>query len=151
MSAVKKTGYRIIIFLLVACGCAHVPTLEYPLEIEKSFNSSFDEAWDSVIEVIESSGGIITAHDKHSGLITFKAMHNTISPKIFVNVYVTQQKQGTRTFATPYACTHHPMSKTLEGGIIVKFEDISCRENYEYENNRYFFEELGKKLGGNSL
>lgn len=73
------------LFLLTSCHAELMgpPTLTQPVELERTFFSSFDKTWDAVIEVVNVSRGSMIVEDKSSGLIVF-----TLSEKIYGHPYI---------------------------------------------------------------
>jgi len=77
----------LIILIVMGCG-PHIPMSEYPLEKSRSFQASFDKAWDSVLEVVKTLDGIVINKDKSSGLILYKIFDNKSKDHVYVNVYI---------------------------------------------------------------
>ncbi len=84
MSPAKKISYFFILFIFIFIGCAHLPTSEHPMEINRVFHASFDKTWDSVLEVVKMSRGTVIAEDRSSGLIVFSLLDS----QIYINIYL---------------------------------------------------------------
>lgn len=89
MSITKKMFYFVILFMSIWIGCGpHIPTSQYPMEIEKIFYVSFDKTWNAVLEVVKISNGTIITNDKSSGLITYSVFDKESKSQIYMNVYL---------------------------------------------------------------
>ncbi|OQX52256.1 MAG: hypothetical protein B5M53_09075 [Candidatus Cloacimonas sp. 4484_209] len=104
MSPAKKISYFFILFIFIFIGCAHLPTSEHPMEINKVFHASFDKTWDSVLEVVKTSKGIIITKDKSSGLIVYK-----LKSQIYTNVYLKDSPSTNTTvvYVVPWVKSGH--------------------------------------------
>lgn len=59
-----------MLFISFTIGCsAKFAKSNYPGEIGRTFNASFDKTWDSILRVIEISNANIITEDKPSGII----------------------------------------------------------------------------------
>jgi len=129
MKIPKKTFYLIILFLPIWVSCApNIPKSEYPVEIEKVFNASFDKTWNAVSEVVKISKGVIITSDKSSGLVTYAVPDKESESKIYMNVYLKSNPNANTT-------TVFLFSKTRTGPYLKEIE-------------RDFFEKLKTILGG---
>lgn len=124
----KNACYIAILFLPILVSCANIPKSDYPAEIEKTFNASFDKTWDAVSEVVKMSKGVIITSDKSSGLVTYAIPDKETESKIYINVYLKSNPNANTT-------TVFLFSKTRTGP-------------YLKEIDRDFFEKLKTILGG---
>lgn len=88
MSIARNMSYFVMVFVFIGIGCVHIPTSEHPIEIEKSFNASFDSVWNSVLKIVENSQGNIITEDKSSGLIVYSIFDNESRSQIYMQVYL---------------------------------------------------------------
>lgn len=103
MRVLGRVYFPIIIVALIAMGCApQIPKSEYPAQRERSFNASFDKAWDAVSEVVKTSNGTIITADKSSGLISY-SLHDKSGSPVYMNVYLKKHPTESRTivYITP--------------------------------------------------
>jgi hypothetical protein len=100
---------------------------DYPAEIEKTFNASFDKTWDAVSEIVKMSNGVIITSDKSSGLVTYAIPDKETESKIYINVYLKSNPNANTTNVFLF-------SKTRTGP-------------YLKEIDRVFFEKLKTLLG----
>lgn len=129
MNIAKKISYFLIPIIFIAIGCApHIPKSEYPVEIEKVFNASFDKTWNAVLEVVKMSKGVIITNDKSSGLVTYTIPDKEPESKIYMNVYLKSNSNSNTT-------TVFLFPKTRTGPYLKEIE-------------RDFFEKLKTILGG---
>lgn len=97
-----KIFYTLIILTLLSCA-PQIPKKDYPLEIEKEYNTSFDKAWDSVQEVITKCNGKILHKDKDSGLILYQVKDENINLQFFNNIYIEKlSKNRVKIYFFPY-------------------------------------------------
>lgn len=78
-------------------GCIPtIPKMDYPLEMQKRFNVSFDKAWDAAIEAIKESQGNIISSDKDSGLIfcSLQGVTPNVDSRYYANVYIERGPAG---------------------------------------------------------
>ena len=88
MRIFDKTLFSVIVIVLIVMGCApNIPKSDYPLEIKRSFHASFDNIWDSVLEVVKTSKGTIITKDKSSGLIVYR-INSKSKSQVYMNVYL---------------------------------------------------------------
>ncbi len=88
MRIFDKTLFSVIVIVLIVMGCApNIPKSDYPLEIKRSFHASFDNIWDSVLEVVKTSKGTIITKDKSSGLIVY-SINSKSKSQVYMNVYL---------------------------------------------------------------
>lgn len=88
---IKNNSVKLLsaLLILTLLSCApQIPKKEYPLEIEKEYNTSFDRAWDSVQEVISTYNGKILHKDKDSGLILYQIKDEGMNLQFFNNLYI---------------------------------------------------------------
>jgi hypothetical protein len=94
-----------LFFLTATVGCAanvNVPQTETPLILQKSYNTSFDKAWDSVGQVVNTLGEVLTI-DKNSGFMLCKMKATDPTLKQYVNVYVAKKADhGSIVYVTLY-------------------------------------------------
>ena len=128
MNMAKKIFYFFIPLIFIVIGCAHIPKSEYPVEIGKLFNASFDKTWNAVSEVVKMSKGVIITNDKSSGLVTYTIPDKESESKIYMNVYLKSNSNANTT-------TVFLFPKTRTGP-------------YLKEIDRDFFEKLKTILGG---
>lgn len=92
MKFAKRPYYYIRYFLLVSCcflsGCASIPTIERPLEIQCGYNASFDKTWNAVLEVVKISKGTIVTQDKDGGLIVYSIAEKKPISRGYIQVYL---------------------------------------------------------------
>jgi hypothetical protein len=125
--SIQRRFFIVLLFLPILVCCApNLPKSEYPMEIEKVFNASFDKIWDSVLKVITASKGKIVTNDKSSGLITYNILDKESESQIFMNVYL--------------------KSRTDSTTIVYFFPKIRTGHLKEIEKD--FFEKLSDTLGG---
>ncbi len=87
-----------LVILLFFVNCTpNIPKSEYPVEMEKEFNASFDQTWNAVSEVMKISNGIVITSDKSSGLVTYAIPNKESGLKIYMNVYLKSSAQANRT------------------------------------------------------
>ncbi|MBI4707975.1 MAG: hypothetical protein HY761_08635 [Candidatus Omnitrophica bacterium] len=130
MNMAKKIVFFLISIIFIVIGCApDIPKSEYPVEIEKVFNASFDKTWDSVLEIVAVSKGKIITNDKSSGVITYSILDKESESQIYINVYL---KALTDTVRQQTVLYFFPKIKT----------------GYLKEIEKDFFEKLSKALGG---
>jgi len=85
----EKTLFLIIVIVLILMGCApNIPKSDYPLEIKRSFHASFDNTWDSVLEIVKTSKGTIITKDKSCGLIVYSIIDSKSKSQVYMNVYL---------------------------------------------------------------
>ena len=92
-----KKAFFFMIFILTFACCTHVPTKETPVQIKRSFNISYDQAWDKLIEHIKKSGGKIVAEDKNSKLIVYSIKDNKEQLDLYINAYIRKLKYSRKT------------------------------------------------------
>ena len=97
-----KTFYAWIILTFISCT-PQIPKKDYPLEIEKEYNSSFERAWDSVQEVISACNGKILHKDKDSGLILYQIKDEGMNIQFFNNLYIERlSRSSVKIYFFPY-------------------------------------------------
>ena len=125
---VRKKLYILTISLILVwtgCGSIHLPTSEHPINIERVFHASFDDVWDSVLEVVNISNGNIITVDRPAGLIVYSIYDNELHDQAYNNVYIKSNANGDAT--TVYFCPHTRRSfywwKILERDFFEKIEN----------------------------
>jgi hypothetical protein len=79
-----------IMFYLFGCS----PNLRLPehplraLDMPKIYHASYENVWNAIIKVVDSSHGTIVVNDKKSGLIVYSIPDKESTHNIFVNVFV---------------------------------------------------------------
>jgi hypothetical protein len=112
--------------IVVMAGCAgqHIPKQDYPLEIEKEYNVSFDRAWEAVNEVIRSNQGQIIFCDKESGVICYDISEKENNLRYYVNVYVkTIEGKLTTVYLIPYTWGGRSL-KGIDNGFYDKLNKL---------------------------
>lgn len=114
MKMPKKTSFLVTVFLPIWVSCApNIPRAEYPVQIEKLLNASFDEAWSAVSEVVEMSKGVLITSDKSSGFVTYAICEDESQPKTYVSVYLKRNPKTNKT--TVLFFSHTRKGPRLEG------------------------------------
>jgi len=90
MNITKKYIHLFIfcIFCSALSGCATVPSVARPLEIQHTYSASFDKTWDAVLEAARASQGKIVVEDKASGLIVYSVLDKGSKAKIYMQVLI---------------------------------------------------------------
>ncbi len=85
---INISGLVILLFFII--GCAHIPTSEYPPELEKKYTAPFDKTWDATLKTVEKYKGTIIAKDRsaESGIVTFTYNDKKKKNKIYLNIYL---------------------------------------------------------------
>lgn len=145
--AKKISCFLVLSLFVVGCG-PHIPTSEYPVEVQKAFHVPFDNVWDSSLDVIETFDGTIIAKDKSSGLITCKFSADKSQSKTYINIYIRRDLQNSisNVYIIPYTSSIYTAMRLQEQGIILQFEDFSFRKDYFSEISKTFFEKLRGRL-----
>lgn len=102
-----KIHYLVAIFIFIVIGCANIPKSEYPVQIEREFDVSFDETWNAVLEVVKIVNGNIIETDKSSGLIVYSTRDIKPESQTYINVYLKSNptSKATLVYFNPKAST----------------------------------------------
>ena len=77
-----------VLLALVVAGCAHMPTAQHALEIERVLPAPFDAVWDAVLRTAAASNGRIIVQDRASGLIVYARADEHSASQVFLQVYL---------------------------------------------------------------
>lgn len=103
MNCTRKI-FHYILPLLIFMGCAHIPTVDYPLEIQRVFDVPYDKTWNTVGELIKATeGAMLVNQDESSGLIVYSVLNKMAKSRIFMQVYLrpSHDRQATLVYLFP--------------------------------------------------
>lgn len=128
MSKLRKI-YCIAILVMLnwsLCLAQEIPQSEYPLEIEREFNASFEKTWDAVIELIKVLNGTVVATDKPSGIITYSIFDGTSRSLIYINIHIKERpsQETTNVYLIPQVRGGRYYLKGMERDFFDKLEKL---------------------------
>lgn len=150
--AKKMCSVLVLCLFVVGCG-PHIPTSEYPMEVEKVIHAPFESVWDNSLQVIETLEATIIAKDKSSGLISCKFPHDKSKSQTYTNIYIRSNPQNrsvVNIYLIPYDFSSYAAIRYVkypeEKGVILRFRNMSFRKNYFSDVYDMFFDKLKGKL-----
>lgn len=157
MTNIKKIPWFLALSMIITAGCAPIPTSEHFVQLQKEFPASFEEVWNSSLQVIETFDGTIITKDKSSGLITCKITGNKTEGEFYTNIFVTasQNEIPTVVFVTPYNSLTYSRnswegpSSNSKNGVITEVRNISFHKNHFINFSNTFYKRLEDEIRGN--
>lgn len=87
----RKMLAALLCGVLLGWGCApNIPKAEYPVQLEKEYRVSLEQAWNAVNEVVNQSQGTMVTQDQASGFLSYSFVEPKLQKRLVCNVYVRQ-------------------------------------------------------------
>jgi len=129
------------LILLLTCGCSsYIPTSNFPAQMERRLEASFEDTWEAVFKVVEALDGVVIAEDKPTGLIVYKFKDTESDKIIYMHVYLKDlaDQGATRIYAVPQA---DPFYRKTPLSIVFSTFDIAGGYHVR-EIEKDFFEKV---------
>ncbi len=132
------------LLVLVAAGCAHIPTAQHALETERVLRASVDAVWEAALRTATALQGRVILQDRASGLLVFSKPDEHSASQVFFQVYL-------KSHPTEAATTIYVIPKVSVTGLWVPAgrpsQSVSTvRSAYLREFEHEFFIALEREL-----